>query len=272
MNKMKKFPLKFNKEFFPNCEWKYIPSTKIYVHQSEQGTQSWLNSRKGRLSRKELSLDEDEHKNIDDKPCIPIRITASKFSVCDLYEPNPFQNADDLALELIGLKKKEFTKEAISNMNHGTKYEPRARKIYEDYTKNEVTEWGLAVPKWDIHIGASVDGVVGEDGMIEIKCPKKMYKPIMEYVRMLNGGWKPPNEFYRGHIWKSHYDQMQGGMAILGKKWCDYVVYCQPEDYFYRERILFNANYWNNCLYPNIKHFYQNILHPLIEETYFRDT
>jgi hypothetical protein len=262
---MSAFPLRFNKKWFPATEWISLPGNKkLYLHTAKQGTDAWKRARKGLIRPSDLGW-----KVQKDVPCIPTRITASKFSVCDIYEPNRFETPEDYAMELIGLKEKEFTPTQLKNMQWGTDHEDEARIIYENYMHVNVRELGLVVPEWDIHIGVSVDGVVlGTEGIVEIKCPKKMYKPILNHVDSLNSGWEPPTKFYRGHIWKSHYDQMQGGMAILGKEWCDYLVYCKPEKYFYKERILFNPNYWNNCLYPQIKNFYTNILYPLIEDTW----
>jgi hypothetical protein len=69
-------------------------------------------------------------------------------------------------------------------------------------------------------------------------------------------------------IWNSHYDQMQGGMAILGVPWCDYLVYAIDEKRLYSNRIPFNQNHWNNILYPKLKGFLQKDLFPLIEHHY----
>ena len=60
------------------------------------------------------------------------------------------------------------------------------------------------------YVGVSPDGLVGEDGLIEIKCPQD--KTYTQYL--LDGKIKP-----------EYYSQMQMQMFITERLWCDYVVY-----------------------------------------------
>jgi len=129
-----------------------------------------------------------------------------------------------------------------------------------------VEEVGLVVPKWNFHLGSSVDGIVkGEKGIVEIKCPKKMYGPLTDHEKQLSFGCEPESRYYHKHIWESHYAQMQGGMAILDREWCDYVVYSTTDCKVYKERILFNKEYWENKLYPSLQSFLHTNLFPLLE-------
>ena len=56
-------------------------------------------------------------------------------------------------------------------------------------------------------------------------------------------------------ITPSHYDQMQGGMAICGKGWCDYLVYDCGTGQMYAERVPFDKVYWDEVLYPSLVRF-----------------
>ena len=110
----------------------------------------------------------------------------------------------------------------------------------------------------------SPDGVVydiygNEIGLIEIKCPQKFYKPLKEYL----ADEKPYTENY-DHIWRTHYAQMQMGMAIFNKEWCDYIVYCLPENYVFLERVPRNRKYWES-LYSEVKIFITEILDPVLK-------
>lgn len=184
------------------------------------------------------------------------RITASKF------HNTKRDNLQELAQSIVQ-PKQHAPNEA---MQHGIITEPLARDWYQRNYHCQVVEVGLAVPKWDTNIGASLDGdVVGTDGIIEIKCPQKMYAPIEEYLAKVKQGWKPPFGYHE-HIWHSHYDQMQGGMAICNKKWCDYIVYCTPENKVFVDRIPFNRSYWDNELYPRLFHFNKEYLQPLLHK------
>jgi putative phage-type endonuclease len=56
-------------------------------------------------------------------------------------------------------------------MQWGTETEPQAREAYEFFTGETVEETGFVLHPSIKHFGASPDGLVGQDGLIEIKCP-----------------------------------------------------------------------------------------------------
>lgn len=189
------------------------------------------------------------------------KLTASNFGYA--VRDSKFKTVYELALDISGIKKTEFSESSIIAMNHGTVFEPIAREWYEKQYGVKVEELGLAVPKWNSRIGGSVDGdVLNTDGIIEIKCPKIMYGPLLNKIKKSQ---ENTNSLVPSHIWYSHYCQMQGCMAILGKKWCDYIVYATESQNIYVERIQFNQYFWDNELYPAINNFLDNILQPLID-------
>lgn len=207
-----------------------------------------------------------------------IRVTASNFGTC--LGHSIFKTPDELADEMAGIKKPTILPEARRVMDLGTRLEPVARNWYSQHYSVQVREVGLAIPKFDPEIGGSIDGEVVEytvdkatgkqvevlDGMIEIKCPEKMYRPLVEYNEKLNSGWKPEGMFPNlDHIWVTHYDQMQGCMAICAKKWADYVVFCQPENSVFVQRIYFNKEHWDKTLYPGIRNFIDHRLRPRLK-------
>lgn len=96
-------------------------------------------------------------------------------------------------------------------MLRGQMDEPLARAWYAEHHE-PVTETGFMVEdKWGFPIGYSPDGLVGDDGLIEIKSrdPKIHLKTILAD--------EPPRE---------NLAQMQTGMLVTGRRWCDYVSWC----------------------------------------------
>lgn len=92
----------------------------------------------------------------------------------------------------------------------GSDVEPFAREAYELETGNSVTETGFIVhPKYPF-VGASPDGLVDEDGGIEMKCPKSS---IVHLQRFDSG---VPEEYV---------PQIQGCMWVTGRKWWEFVSY-----------------------------------------------
>lgn len=97
-----------------------------------------------------------------------------------------------------------------SYMEWGIENEPQARDRYQFINDCEVTETGFVVhPECD-QFGASPDGLVGDDGLIEIKCP--MTKTHIQTILTK----KIPRKYML---------QMQGQMMCTGRKWCDFVSF-----------------------------------------------
>lgn len=123
--------------------------------------------------------------------------------------------AAELVRERLNNKPPEpFTNEYIE---WGIEQEAPAREAYEKASGSAVVEAGFVDHPTVPHAGASPDGLVGEDGLIEIKCPTT----ATHIDTLLNG---TINDRYRL--------QMLWQMACTGRKWCDFVSYDprMPED------------------------------------------
>ena len=108
---------------------------------------------------------------------------------------------------LTGEKAEGFSNAAIQ---HGIDTEPLARAAYEALHDVLVDEVGFA-PHPSIEMaGASPDGLVGEDGLIEIKCPQ-----TNTHIETLLSQSVPGK----------YNTQMQFQMACTGRKWCDFVSF-----------------------------------------------
>ena len=101
---------------------------------------------------------------------------------------------------------------ATAAMKRGTDLEPHARLAYELQTGLLASESGIAITDCD-QFAYSSDGLVADDGLIEIKCPAAPQK--------IGAIWSNPEEADAEYI-----DQIQGGMWVTGRQWCDLVVYC----------------------------------------------
>ncbi|MCB0066589.1 MAG: YqaJ viral recombinase family protein [Caldilineaceae bacterium] len=95
-------------------------------------------------------------------------------------------------------------------MLRGMETEAEARSVYEMTIGQNVKQIGFVVhPNIDMS-GASPDGLVGDAGLVEIKCPN-----TATHIATLLGGSVPGK--YRL--------QMQWQMACTGRQWCDFVSY-----------------------------------------------
>lgn len=95
-----------------------------------------------------------------------------------------------------------------ADMERGNELEEQARFAYEMLTGQKVTQVGYI--ELSERVGVSPDGLVGEDGMIEVKCPTDA-----NFVRFMVT--KKPETKY---VW-----QMQHQMYVADRKWVDFVVF-----------------------------------------------
>jgi putative phage-type endonuclease len=94
-------------------------------------------------------------------------------------------------------------------MAWGTDNEPLARLAYELETGNEVEDAPF-VPHPELEAGASPDGFIGDDGLVEIKCPN-----TATHIETLK----------KGEVPRQYIAQVQGQLWITGRKWCDFVSF-----------------------------------------------
>lgn len=116
------------------------------------------------------------------------------------------------AAELIAERLTNCTAPGFSNaaMQWGTDCEPQARDAYAAHHNVEVIQIGFVDHPEVMFSGASPDGLVGADGLIEIKCPN-----TSTHLDTLLSEAVP----------SKYITQMQWQMACTGRAWCDFVSF-----------------------------------------------
>ena len=154
------------------------------IRDIEQGTEEWLNLR--------LAV-----------------ITASKYKDVLAGGKGLTRSAymRQLAAEAItGIRTESFSNSA---MEWGTEHEPQAKAMYELMKCEEVEE--IAFIKHDyINTGVSPDGLIGDTGLIEIKCPNTTTQ-----IETVLGGKMPT----------CHIPQVQGQLWVSEREWCEFVSF-----------------------------------------------
>lgn len=154
----------------------------------EQGSREWLDTRAGRL-------------------------TGSRFAVV----MGKGATRDDLLRDLAWERYTGRALETYQNdaMRRGTELEPEARDWYSFTTGQRVRQFGFITHTDYDFIGISPDGLVADDGMVEIKCPgRRAHMEVLE-------SRKVPAK-YR---W-----QVQGQLWVARRKWADFVSYHPEHD------------------------------------------
>ena len=98
------------------------------------------------------------------------------------------------------------------DMERGNWDEPIAREIYETATGNDVQQVGFMTRTFaDYEIGYSPDGLVGDDGLIEIKSRRQ--KTQLDTI-------------LTNTVPAMNMAQLQAGLLVSGREWCDYISFC----------------------------------------------
>lgn len=154
----------------------------------EQGSKEWLELRLG-------------------------KVTASRIAdVLAKGKSGEALSREDYRYELVVQRLTGDPGESFTNaaMEWGTATEPQARIAYEAFADVFVEQVPFVLHPTIEWFGCSPDGLVQDDGLLEIKCPNSK-----THVKYLNAG-KPPAKYV---------PQMQCQMAVTGRKWCDFVSF-----------------------------------------------
>lgn len=141
------------------------------------------------------------------------KVTASRVAdIMATTRSGPAASRKNYMMELLcerltGARQEGFTSSA---MQRGTELEPVARSAYEVHSGLMVMETGLCLHPTIEGFGASPDGLCGDDGLLEIKCPNTAQH--VEFIRT-----KTPDSRYQ---W-----QMLAQMACTGRQWVDFVSF-----------------------------------------------
>jgi putative phage-type endonuclease len=141
------------------------------------------------------------------------KVTASKIAdVMAATKTGPGAARKNYMAQLLTERLTGAVADSFSNaaMQWGTDTEPQARAMYELQTGLEVNEVGFVphpVIEWT---GASPDGLVGDGGLLEIKCPTSA-----THIETLRGGG----------IDRKYILQMHWQMICTGREWCDFVSF-----------------------------------------------
>jgi putative phage-type endonuclease len=142
------------------------------------------------------------------------RVTGTRFK--NLVSKDTTDSYRDLvtniACEIITNKQEETY--SNSDMERGIELEPIARKEYEILFDTDVKTIGFLIPdedhKYHEWIGISPDGVLSDNGLLEIKCPKM--KTHFEYIE-------------RNELPSEYRYQVQGQLFVSGFSYCDFMSF-----------------------------------------------
>lgn len=141
------------------------------------------------------------------------KATASKIAdIVAKTKSGPSASRANYAAQLVCERLTGTCADSFSNsaMQWGADTEPMARDAYRLHALVEVAECGFADHPTIPMTGASPDGLVGDDGLVEIKCPNSA-----THISTLLGKAAP----------SKYHCQIQWQLACTGRSWCDFVSF-----------------------------------------------
>ena len=142
------------------------------------------------------------------------KVTASKISdaIAKLKSGEPAATRRNYMAQLLCERLTGKASESYTNsaMQWGVDNEDKAREMYQFISGNDVQEIGFVDHPTIKMSGASPDGLIGDDGLIEIKCPN-----TATHIDYINSGTVPAE----------YKNQMLFQMSCTNRKWCDFVSF-----------------------------------------------
>ncbi len=138
--------------------------------------------------------------------------SASDFDMIITTKGEPSKQRQKYLYRLAGEQVSGVVEETYQNgaMSRGKEMEDEARQLYSLINGVEVQQVGFCIPDGDFAYGASPDGLVGEEGCLEIKCPQ-----MATHVGYLLENTLP----------SEYFQQTQGQLLVTGRKWVDFMSY-----------------------------------------------
>jgi len=145
---------------------------------------------------------------------------------------------------------------SVPAVQWGKQNESAALREYENQMGVTVTATGLSLHQELPYLGATADGIVCDNTILEIKCPYSgRDKTIQQLIQ--SGYPRLCNQADGTVVLKNnspYYCQVQGEMAIKQCNMCHFVVWT-PND-FIKLDVKFDSNFWHKMMLPKLKEFY----------------
>ena len=169
----------------------YTIGNVTYYHHFDQGSGQWYDARRGLLTASEIKL----------------ILTPAKLQYAD-NDKSRTHLYELLAQRISGHTEASYISD---DMLRGMEDEIIAREKYKELYA-DVKEVGFITnDKWGFKLGYSPDGLVGADGLIEVKSRRQKYQ-----IETIISGEAPIDYML----------QLQTGLLVSERSWLDFITYC----------------------------------------------
>lgn len=150
------------------------------------------------------------------------------------------------------------------NTNWGKDHEDTAIEQFEELTNFHVKKCGFFVDPKRPYLGASPDGLIRNNAIVEVKCPKSCSDlPPLQGISRGIIKWASIKD---GKLYLSrrhdYYYQVQGQLHVVGRRKCYFILWT-PKGLEY-ELIIRDEQFWQKNCEKQLESFYMNCLLPEI--------
>lgn len=171
------------------------PPGPIYFHDLQQGSDEWMKERCGLLTASEMRL------IVTESTLKPASNEKERTHLWELLSQRATRRPPEQGYQSY-------------DMLRGHAEEAEARYLYGLHYAEVETCGFVKNGRWGFTLGCSPDGLVGHDGLIECKSRAAKYQveTLTDYLP-------------RGVIPEEFRIQVQAGLLVTGRKWCDFISY-----------------------------------------------
>ncbi|XP_050526262.1 uncharacterized protein LOC126896990 isoform X4 [Daktulosphaira vitifoliae] len=191
------------------------------------------------------------------------RLTSSRFHCACSF--NLSKNKESYLRRTLRIWNKKYdNKDNIPFANkYGTVKEPKAKEHFEKKMEVKIEPCSAFIDENLNYLIARPDGLIGDDGIVEIKCP-------------VNAQYLTPEEAIKNKVIKYvHYNehkelilkrssrffyQIQGELHISKRQYC-YLIIWTPKGIVYC-KIIRDDKFWNDNMEPKLIYFYEDFMLP----------
>jgi len=149
-------------------------------------------------------------------------------------------------------------------MEYGKLNEQTAIMALEKKLNLKIVKCGIFVDEEYPYLGATPDGLIGDDGIVEVKCPSSSQHltPEEGIIEEKITFWTLEKNGEIGNINKKHnwYFQVQGQLHVCKKSYCQFAVWTPKGMKI--EKIKRDEELWKNTMVEKLRYFYINCLLP----------
>lgn len=243
-----------NDPFYGKKAQKADLSDKDYEDEYETLFKLFNNNRDNRKQ-----IEEDTRKQAKSELWILLRqqmLTASHFGdVCCMKATTLCDNIVENIVR---------TKVRGNAVDWGNDHEEQARAQLAEAIGKVITPCGFFIDEKLPFLGASPDGLVGDDACVEIKCPYGARDMTVEQALSKLPNWKTVFNKTTGEMNPRHkcYYQVQGQLHITKRKFCYFAIWTpksmryvivERDDEFWKDKMLMKlARFFHHCLVPEV--------------------